>query len=307
MATLKGQNLRIIIKDGSTYKCVGMSTNCVITLTNNTEDANTKDDPIGSPKPTVTNKSWSVQVDSLNVIDTAAILENIQNMYEFDLLWYETLTTNNQTTNHQTYARTGKAYLNDVNFTFNDHTNSAKSLQFVGTGAISTTNSVTTVVQALGSYTKGQFVRLFLSANDTDDPTKVIAAAKQLTFHASMAFESATTKDTEGEWDIQVPTSLSYDITSQALVRSGDTIDMTVLTLGQGLNDIEQIYEAGTPVKWFIGNVEGKNNRELVENGVIVKGHAVLSQLVLTASNRQSAIYSAQLRGYGAYEFPTNS
>ena len=40
MATLKGQNLRILIGDS----CVAMATNCTITLTGNTDDASTKDD-----------------------------------------------------------------------------------------------------------------------------------------------------------------------------------------------------------------------------------------------------------------------
>lgn len=307
MATLKGQNLRIFIKDSTDnkFRVIGMATNCVITLTNNTEDSNTKDDPIGSPKPTVTNKSWTVQVDSLNVLDTAAVLESIQNMTPFTLEWEETQTTNNQSpsTPAATYSRSGTAYLNDVNLTFNDHTNSAKSLQFIGTSKLEILLTRTTAVIGMGSYTKGQFVRLFLSSNNTDEPTKVIAAAKQLTFHASMAFESGTTKDTDSEYDIQIPTSLSYDITSQALVRSGDTITSSVDA--QDLNAIQQIYEAGTPVNWFIANTEGDNNRDV--DSIIVQGQAVLSQLTINAANRQSATYSAQLQGYGAYEFPTNS
>ena len=43
---LKGQNFRILTFDStaSKFKCVGMATNCTVTLTNNTDDASTKDD-----------------------------------------------------------------------------------------------------------------------------------------------------------------------------------------------------------------------------------------------------------------------
>ena len=46
MATLKGQNFRILTYDTteSKFKCIGMATNCTVTLNGNTEDASTKDD-----------------------------------------------------------------------------------------------------------------------------------------------------------------------------------------------------------------------------------------------------------------------
>ena len=65
MATLKGQNLRILTIDetNNKAKCVAMATSCTITLTGNTDDASTKDDVGMASKPTITSKSWSVQVD----------------------------------------------------------------------------------------------------------------------------------------------------------------------------------------------------------------------------------------------------
>ena len=46
MATLKGQNFRILTfnKSDNKFYCVGMSTNCTVTLNNNADDASTKDD-----------------------------------------------------------------------------------------------------------------------------------------------------------------------------------------------------------------------------------------------------------------------
>jgi len=152
-------------------------------------------------------------------------------------------------------------------------------------------------VISIGSITKGQFVRLFLGSDNTTTPATVIASAKQLSLHVSVSVESATTKDTTGEWDVQEPTALNYDITSSALMRGNDTI--TSQTGAKSLSDLETIYEAGTPVKWVIANVSGDNNR--TKGAVIASGSVVLTQLTLNGPNRQNADYQATLTGYGDY------
>jgi predicted secreted protein len=143
--------------------------------------------------------------------------------------------------------------------------------------------------------TKGQYIRLFLGSDNTTAPAKVIGAAKQLTLHISCTVEVATTKDTVGDWDVQEVTEISYDISSNALVRSGDTI--TSLVDANGLSDLETIYEAGNPVKWQIANVSGANNR--TKGAVICSGSCIVSQLSINAPNRQTADYTATLNGVG--------
>ena len=300
MGTLKGQNFRICTYDSTAakYKVIGMATSCNITLTNNTESAETKDDTGMAAKPTTTTKGWSVQVDSLSVSDVAAMLTAIKSLTPFTLMWDEVSTSDNQTRSKAAFARKGTAYLNDATFTFNDRENASKSLQFTGSGALQTVGSAeATEVIALGSYTKGQFVRLFLSDDNSAAPSKVIAGAKSLSMHVSMTLEDATTKDTSGDWQIQEPTALSYDISTSALVRSGETITSSVGA--QALANIETIYEAGTPVKWKIANVSGDNQR--TASSTIVSGSALLTQLTLNGPNRQNADYTAQLNGYGDY------
>jgi predicted secreted protein len=300
MATLKGQNFRICIYDETAekYKVIGMATGCTVTLTNNTDDSSTKDDVGMASKPVTTSKAWSVSCDSLNVADAAAMLTAIKSMEPLTLMWDETSTTDNQTREKATFARKGSAYLNDVTFSFNDRENATKSLQFQGSGALETVgSSEATDVIALGSYTKGQFVRLFLGSDNTAAPTTVIAAAKTLSLHCSITLEDATTKDTEGEWTVQEPTGISYDISTGALMRSGETISSAVGA--KSLSDIETIYEAGTPVKWKIANVSGDNNR--TASSTIVSGSVVLTQLTLNGPNRQNADYTAQLNGYGGF------
>ena len=275
-----------------------MATGCTVTLTNNTESANHKDITGLADMPVTTSKSWQVSVDSLNVADTAAMLTAIKAMQPMTLIWDETSTTDNQTRAKATWARKGQAYLNDVTFNFNDRENSTKALQFQGSGALTTVPAGDeTEVISIGSFTKGQFVRLFLGSDNTAAPSTVIAAAKTLSLHVSLTMEDATTKDTTGEWDIQEPTALSYDISTGALVRSGETITSAVGA--KGLADLETIYEAGTPVKWKISNVSGDNNR--TASSTIVSGSVVVTQLTLNGPTRQNADYTAQLNGYGDF------
>ena len=297
---LKGQNFRILTFDStaSKFKCVGMATNCTVTLTNNTDDASTKDDVGMAQKPTMTSQGWSVSVESLDVSDAGAMLTAIKSLTPFTLMWDETATSDNQTGEQAAFARKGQAYLNDATFNFNDRENATKSLQFTGSGALETISSTPSYEAVSASaYTKGQFVRLFLSSDNTTAPAKVIAAAKSLSLHVSMTLEDATTKDTTGNWQIQEPTGLSYDISTSALVRGNDTITSAVLV--QDLASIESIYEAGTPVKWKICNVSGANQR--TAGAVIASGSVLLTQLTLNGPNRQNATYDAQLTGYGAY------
>ena len=300
MGTLKGQNFRICIFDTTAekYKVIGMATGCTVNLQNNTDPSSHKDIVGAADMPQTVSKSWSVSCDSLNVADAAAMLTAIKSMQPMTLMWDETATSDNQTRAKATFARKGSAYLNDVTFNFNDRENSTKSLQFQGSGPLQTVAaSEATQVIPLGSYTKGQFVRLFLGSDNTAAPSTVIAAAKTLSLHVSLTLEDATTKDTAGDWQIQEPTAISYDISTGALVRSGETITSQVGA--KSLADLETIYEAGTPVKWKIANVGGDNNR--TASSTIVSGSVILTQLTLNGPNRQNADYTAQMNGYGDF------
>lgn len=301
MATLKGQNLRIYAVDTHSgqhnmkYKVIGMATNCVVTLNSNADDAATKDDTGMASKPTVNSKSWQIQVESMNVTDVSALLTSIYESELFILKWDIAETSDNQTAEKSSISRTGQAYLTDFTASFNDRENSVKNLQFTGVGAILNDSTTDSAVIAAGSYTKGQTVRLFLGSDNTAAPAKVIGGAKQLSMHVSVSLENATTKDTTGDWEVQEPVGISYDITSNALVSSGETISSAVQA--QGLSELETIYAAGNPVKWQIANVSGDNNR--TKGTVICSGSCIIQTLTINAQNKQSATYTAQLQGYG--------
>lgn len=299
MGTLKGQNFRILTYDTAVgkFKCVGMASTCSISLNANAEDSSTKDNVGGAQKKEVTSKSWQVSVESLSVADTAAIITAIKEYKKFTLLWDEVSTTDNQTPVMAGFARTGSAYLNDVTFTFDNRTNSSKSLQFTGVAQLAkvTTTPAFEEIEVSNAYTKGQFVRLFLGSDNTATPAMVIAAASSLSLHLSMSLEQATTKDTDGDWEVQEPTGYTFDISTKALVRSGDTITSAVD--GQALADIMDIYEASAPVKFQIANVSGANNR--TKGSVIVEGSVVLTSLSINNPNRQNSDYDCTLTGDG--------
>lgn len=298
MARLQGQNFRVGVLNGTVFTVYGMATSCSITRNTQTEDASTKDDTGLSSKPTVTSKGTQIQVESLNVLDMATLLTAIKSLQPLTLMWDETATSNNQTAQKAEFSRKLSAYLNDATFNFNDRENSAKSLQFTGTGPVeAVSGNITTTAVSAGTYTKGQFVRLFLSSNNTEAPAKVIAAAKQLSFHVSVSLENATTKDTEGDYEVQEPTGISFDITSNALVKAADIITSTVQH--QSFTEIEELYEQSTPLKWEIANVSGANHR--TKGSVIVSGSAIITQLQLNAPNKQSVDYTSTLTGYGDY------
>jgi hypothetical protein len=275
-----------------------MSTSCTITLTNNTDNSSHKDIVGMAPMPVTTSKSWQVSVDSLNVADTAAMLTAIKAMQPMTLMWDETATSDNQTRAKATWARKGQAYLSDATFQFDNRTQSTKQLQFSGSGPLETVSaSEATQVIPIGSYTMGETVRLFLSANNTAAPDSVVAAARSLSLHVSITLEDASTKDTTGEWVYQEPTELNYDISSSALVRSGEPITSQVGA--KSYADIQTLYEAGTPFKWKIANVSGANNR--TASSTIVSGSVVLTQLTQNDQNRQSSDYTMNANGYGEY------
>lgn len=299
MATLKGKNFRILTYDttASKYKVVGMATSCTVTHQSNTENANHKDIVGIAQFPIVVSQSCNISVESLSVADVGAMLTAIKSLTPFTLIWDETSTTDNQTALGATFARRGQFFLNDCTFQFDNRTNSTKSLQFSSTGAIEVLDTTPTVETiTTGAFTKGENVRLFLGSDNTATPSRVVAGARTLSIHCSLTLEDATTKDTDGNWIVQEATELAWDISSGALVRSGDNITSSVQA--QGLAEIEAIKEAGNPVKCFVANTSGANNRTL--GAIILSGSVIVSQLTINGP-LGTADYTTQLNGYGAY------
>lgn len=126
------------------------------------------------------------------------------------------------------------------------------------------------------------------------DSTKVIALATDLTFHVSVATENSTTKDTtdtNGTWDENEATGISYDIQIGALVGAGDD---TANTLEDIIDDVSD-----NVFRWELAMFSGPNNRTKGET--IVSGYGKMTNVQVSAANRQNTTYTATLNGYGAY------
>jgi predicted secreted protein len=140
---------------------------------------------------------------------------------------------------------------------------------------------------------RGQYIRLFLST--TANPSKVVAAAKEMSLHLSAQTEDSSTKDTTGDWLEYEVTGQSYDISFNALVLSPD--DSLGGNTANTLNDFETNLKDDV-LYWKIATVNGTNNRTAVQT--LFSGTAKLTQLQINAQNKQNATYSGTLNGYGA-------
>lgn len=288
-----------MVIDGGYTKVIAKATNCSFTVTSNTESASHKGIVGNFDKPEITSRGWSVSVDSLDVLDVGTLLSNVKSGTKFTLAFDEVSTADNQTAQGAAYQRVGDAYINDLRFQWDNRSLSTKSIQFTGTGPLTHATDYrgsTIVDETTPAYTKGQNVRLQLFSGPS-----FVGAARQLALHVSVSLEEVTTKDTSNSWQVQEPVGINYDITSNALVRSDETMASGV-TAAVGFSDILNASDAEQPVAWKIVNASGNNNR--TAGTTIVQGLAQITQMVANANNRQVADYTTTLNGYGPYEIP---
>lgn len=139
---------------------------------------------------------------------------------------------------------------------------------------------------------KGQYYRLLLAA--AANPSTVIAAAKQMALHGSAQTEESSTKDTTGDAQEFEITGLQYDISGSGLVI---TTNDALMTGAKGLNDLEG-WISDTLLYWRICLMNGDNNRTVVKE--IAHGTGKLTNLQISAQNKQNTSYNYTLTGQGA-------
>lgn len=140
---------------------------------------------------------------------------------------------------------------------------------------------------------KGQHIRLLLGGPNSA-PNSYIGAAKDMQLHLSAQTEESTTKDTTGDAQEFEITGQSYDITGSSLVLTPDDelLEGGVASVNDFIN-----WMKGQILNWRICLVEGENNRTIVEE--ICSGSAVLTNLQVSAQNKQNVTYNYTLNGYG--------
>lgn len=141
MATIKGQNLRVMVGG----KCIAMATSCTFHISAQVESAATKDDANDFEVNEVTGLSWDASTDSLvTLTDNGTngelptdLMSLIINKTLVTLTFDQTAGTNNRVGQNSAIKRSGQAYLTDYSISAQNRQNSTLSCQFTGSGPLS--------------------------------------------------------------------------------------------------------------------------------------------------------------------------
>lgn len=124
---------------------------------------------------------------------------------------------------------------------------------------------------------------------------KCIAMATSCTFHISAQLEDSSTKDSTGDWQEQEVTGLSWDASTDSLVTLEDNG-----TNGELPADLMSLIINKTLVTLTFDQTTGTNNRTAQNATIKRSGSAYLTDLNLTAANRQNSTITCQFTGTGA-------
>ena len=141
MATIKGQNLRVMVGG----KCIAMATSCQFHVSAQLESSSTKDSVGDFEEQEVTGLSWDAQTDSLVTLTDNGVngelptdlLSLIINKTKVTLTFDQTAGANNRTGQNSAIKRSGEAFLTDYSISAQNRQNSTLTCQFTGTGPLS--------------------------------------------------------------------------------------------------------------------------------------------------------------------------
>jgi hypothetical protein len=134
---------------------------------------------------------------------------------------------------------------------------------------------------------KGQNLRILVGG-------KCIAMATNCTFHISAQLEDSSTKDSTGDWQEQEVTGLSWDASTDSLVTLADNG-----TNGELPADIFSLILNKTLVTLTFDQTAGTNNRVAQDSAIKKTGQAYITDVNITAANRQNSTCSVQFTGTG--------
>ena len=147
MATIKGQNLRILLTDEDettpVARCVAASTNCQVHLALQIEEDTTKDDDDAWIHKVPVGINWDASVDALVVIDdeeTAATVNDLQVGRVYTLTFTQTAGASGQHNRDaidSAIQLTGPAILNDLQINSQNQDEAVYTAQFQGCGELS--------------------------------------------------------------------------------------------------------------------------------------------------------------------------
>ena len=123
---------------------------------------------------------------------------------------------------------------------------------------------------------------------------KCIAKATSATFHIAAQTEDASTKDSTGNWAENEVTGLSWDASTDCLV----TLDTD--TTGQEVPSLKSLMIAAAPVTLVFDTTDGTQNRTAKNSAIKMSGNAYITDISITAANRQNSTTTVQFTGTGA-------
>ena len=124
---------------------------------------------------------------------------------------------------------------------------------------------------------------------------KCIAMSTSAQFHISAQLEDSSTKDSTGDWQEQEVVGLSWDAQTDALVTLTDNG-----TNGELATDLMSVMINKTPVTLTFDQTAGTNNRTGQNATIKRSGSAYISDIQITAQNRQNSTFTVQFQGTGA-------
>ena len=135
---------------------------------------------------------------------------------------------------------------------------------------------------------KGQNLRVMVGG-------KCIAMSTSAQFHISAELQDSSTKDSTGDWQEQEVVGLSWDAQTDALVTLTDNG-----TNGELATDLMSVMINKTPVTLTFDQTAGTNNRTGQNATIKRSGSAYISDIQITAQNRQNSTFTVQFQGTGA-------
>lgn len=124
---------------------------------------------------------------------------------------------------------------------------------------------------------------------------KCIAMATSCTFHVSASLEDSSTKDSTGDWQEQEVVGLSWDAQTDSLITLTDNG-----TNGELPQDLLGLIINKTLVTLMFDTTSGTNNRTAQNSAIKKSGQAYVTDVQITAANRQNSTLTVQFTGTGA-------
>lgn len=145
MATVKGQNLRVLVGSStSNLKCIAAAQSCTLRVDAVAESTGSKDVANDWDTKEITRIDWEVTVEALVTLGTDSTgtqLANLTTGQTYTLRLSQTNGSQNRSQVANALQMTGKAILTDLSVTAQDNQESTFSAKFIGDGELKPYNT----------------------------------------------------------------------------------------------------------------------------------------------------------------------